>query len=454
LVFAAALVAAVRVDDEEDPAQADPAQAGGEGEEANKNDTACAKLLAKTGKKGGNPQAAARAAAGAAHAAGLSPHEVVKAAAKAAFDADPNRGRDPEKAVEEAKIAAERALALPAEAAAVAEEIGKAAAIRRGRSVAELAAADVAKAAEDQMVKTGEGLEAAAAAHMKAMEYERSYGTGQGYMYRDWDATEPEQPKVVAEALTHGMTAMWHAFRAGESADAVVRVALEATKIAHGSESDIENIVAIASDPETFVSVKSFEKATEVGEAAAREADAKGWPLEHVAMAAGRAAADAEKRNHQNPGATGGPEEILLAAKEAASFVLDKQHQTSERVAREAAAQAKLEAKEYGHPDAQVQILTARAAAMAAGKHGAKTADIKDFVEAARKSAPVDNSGYDTQQWNGRVYAELDKEKAHKQALMHNVMGEDYVEPVKYGKVDLRAEEGEFGAVLAGVGAR
>jgi len=353
-------------------------------------------------------------------------HEVVKAAATAAAEA--SNPEDPAKAYHEAEVAAERALALPNEAKEAAEAALKIASLRKGRTVAELAAADVAKAAENEMEKTGEGFAAVTSAHMKAAEYEHAFGAGKGYMY-DFPKEPPKQAGANV-AMTHGMTAMWASFRAGESPGNVVQTAVKATKIAGGTEQNVEQIIAIASDPETFVSVKSFENAEKIGEAAARTADESGWPLQHVALAAGRAAADAQQRNPKQ-----GPEDVLAAAEQAATWVMNKRHQTTERVAREAAAEAKAQAEAYGHPDAKVQILTARAAAMAAAKHGAPPATIKQYVDEARNSVKIDNSGWDTQQWNGRVYTEYDRKTADDLAQQHSVMGEDYVEPVKYGKV-------------------
>jgi len=375
-----------------------------------------AKLVWKPNQKQGTPQEIARAAAVGAHANGASPSEVVKAAANAAMQA--SNLEDPEQAKDEAALAAERALALPKEAQAAGDAAYQLATRRKGRTVTELAAADVAKAVENEFDKTGKGFAAVIAAHKVAMGYEEAYGgTSNGYI---WNLPEePPMEESPAVAVTQGMYAMWEAFRKGESPGLVVHAALDACKKYGGTSHDCEDVEAIAADPETFKSsAVVFHDAEAIGQAAAAKADSDGWDLQDVAVAAGRAAGDAQERNqNQSIG------DILGAAENAATWVMKRQHQLPERVAREAAATAKKEAEDYGHPDATVAVITAGAAAEAARKWGAAPPMIVKYTDDARKSVTIDNSGEGTRQWSGRVYVEYDKAKAYNDEQKAAVVG-------------------------------
>jgi hypothetical protein len=421
------LVAGLRVDDEEVPssAQAAAQQQGDEAEQERtvRKEAVLEKLLWKPTQKQGTPQDYARAAAVGAHAAGSSPSEVVQAAAKAAMEQ--SHMENPDMARDEATLAAERALALPMEAKAAGDAAYRLATQRKGRTVSELAAADVAAAVEDKFNETGKGYEAVLAAHEVAMGYEAAYGgTNKGYIWLLPE--EPVKPTSPGVAVTQGIYAMWAAFRSGESPGLVVTAAVEACKHAGGTYHDCEDVEAIAADPETFASSKyEYKDAEAIGQAAAAKADSAGWPLQHVAAAAGRAAADAEESNRdQSIG------DILNAAKNAATWVMQRQHQDPERVAREAAAEAKKKAEDYGHPDAKVADIAATAAVEAAGKWGARPAMVVKYADDARKTVTI-GKGYDTQQWSGRVYTEYDKAMADNAKLKAAVAGIENVVPAE-----------------------
>jgi len=393
--FALALVATgVRIDEGEDPTQAEK----------------CSEQGAESRTPPEDPQQAGRAAAVGAHAAGKSPSEVVAAAAQAAKVAADTT--DPASAKHHAELAAEHALGTAQEISDAGAKAYAYADQRKDRTQAELAAADVAKAAQDAAQSSGDGFAASIAAHAKAMDIETRHGSGQGYMYGL--PAEPEKAATPGIAMTRGLYAMWAAHRAGEPTGSVVVAAVDAVKHAGGTPSDVADVSAIASDPLTFEHEDHFTDAKQEGLQAAIKAQKAGWPLQHVAVAAARAAGDAQQ---SNPDQT--PEDALQAARQAAESVMSRKHQSPAEVAAEAAEKAKKEAEDSGHPPAQVAQLTASAAAAAAGRRGAPADLVAKLAEDARQTVSMDGHShdYDTRQWNDRVYAEYEKGKSEEEDL-------------------------------------